>query len=381
MGLKQFSGAPILRLWVDGPTRERPDETQPRLWAGMRLSEFWAAFVKTSWLPSRAAAAGARPVSARTLDEDESSMRKWIALTSDPPLFEIGDEHTSRFLIGLRETIKPRGGKMASSRTVRKHVTFIQMCLNLAGPRTALHPQAQRLLDEVPFIGRVRLEKRETNDVFTREEIERIVRACRTARLPAPEIEGVAQAEWWVSYVLVAYHTGERWGAMTRVRFDNWLPATADAPRGVLLFPAAIRKGTYLHEPEDNYVPLHPQAADAIEKIRTARERIFDWPHSASWFCQVWHRILAAAEIPLARRFGTHSLRKAVSNDVDEIDDGVGSMLLAHGADVNERHYRDSQRKRQLEAARKAKAVQRLAPLAVPGAERQLSLFDRAAGE
>jgi integrase len=301
--------------------------SSPRLSPSMTLSAFWRLYVQPTWLAGRKA-------SWKTVSLYQDAINYWARFTTDPPLCEIDDFVLQRFREGL-EALPGRKGPSLSAASIRKHYRSVQTCLCLTGPRLpsagaagSAWRKAQRLLKEIPLLEPPPADEIDDDSNFTVDEIGGLLDAC--AKMYTPHrVPGVMAPEWWRSLIMVAYNTGERIGALLDVTFD-------DLDGTTLTFPRSIRKGRR----KSNVVDLNVYAARAIERIRTDREKIFEWPYSERHFFKSWERLRARAGISAARQFGTHALRKATATELADIDERAAQYALGHSSiNTTRGHY------------------------------------------
>lgn len=309
---------------------------------GMSLSDFYRKFVAEIWLKER----GADP---KTLAIYRQAIDHWARHTGDPPLDEIDDFTTCRFSAALADAKGRKAEKLAEA-TRHKLIRSVQTCLYLAGPKTPRHRKAQRLIDEVPYLEKPELERREgIEDNFTLPEIAAILRAAdrmtepsrdpfqrrfrdrenKTWRRVLTPGTGIAPATYWRSLVAFTYNTGERKSAV----FGAPQPTTAAEE---IKFAAKTRKG----KKRTNTVWLNGAAVLAIESIRTDRMALFPWPNDPRTFYTRWKQLLTLAGIPKERQFGLHGLRKATATEAAAYSPMGAQQILGHAdGTLLQRHY------------------------------------------
>lgn len=321
---------PTLRLFSAEQLAAADADRPPGLSPGMTLREFGQEYILPHLLPERRASPLTIGIYAKALD-------LWAKLTGDPPLCDIDDRTTSRFVVGL-SALPGRHAENLSDATIHKHCRTIEACLALAGPKTAKRKKAQRLLEEVPSIEKPELAETDVLDNFELREIADILAACDRMRYPARSKTSIEPAEFWRSLVTVVYNTGERKGAIFQVKQP---PAGATE----IIFPGPIRKG----KRKSIRVPLNESAREAIESIRTDRELLFPWPHCPRWFYYRWGQLLTFAGIPETRQFGLHGIRKATCTEMvgysvigAQLTMGHPDGTLLHKHYVNRRVHREA---------------------------------------
>jgi len=305
--------------WTARPSGDRP-EVRPlaELSAEMSLSAFYWVYVRPVCLEAH----GAAP---RTFDAYERTLGLWKRLTGDPPLAKIDQLTCAKFVAKLGERPGRKGN--VSPNTIRKHCVQLQMVLDRAGPRTRDNRLGTGLIEEVPWLERPKPRPKAATDNFTLEEISQWLAACEIAT--KPEVEGIPAPDWWRALVRFLYNTGLRIGTAMGLRWDmiegDWI-----------VIPPEIMK---THAGKRH--PLNKSARAAIEAIRTPDPRIFPHPYKrVTQIHKIRADILAASDIPPARRFGFHGLRKALATHLAQKNPMIATMMLGHTmAKTTQDHY------------------------------------------
>jgi len=326
-----------LRLFTPG-AEQAPLRATPTLTPQMTLVDFFEAF----YLPICLVAAGADPLTIKVYRE---ALAHWTRITGNPPLAEINDFVAATFVTDLAKVRRSkRSNKPIAVPTVIKHANHVQFVLDMAGPRTQHKRlrQAQRLLDEVPFLPKPTADDELKSGNFTLEEIERLLDACRDMTVPC--VAGIPPVVWWRTVIALAYNTGLRIGSLMHFRlsyvetneFGRWInpPAKAGAKK-------RRSRPVYLNAAAQ-------QALDVYEQFRRTPTPTFfgfpGWPASQGVLQKYRRKLLALAGIPKSRRFGFHGLRRACSHEMHRIDPRADQLQLGH---TNERttakHYTSAQ--------------------------------------
>ncbi|HEX4128501.1 MAG TPA: tyrosine-type recombinase/integrase [Pirellulales bacterium] len=317
----------------------------------MSLSDFYFAFFKVILLPSRNDAPS-------TEKQYRTSVHYWTAFTADPPLALIDEYTCAAFLERIYELPGHKG--KASRFTIHRHISNIRAILRQAGPRSEQCPNAQRLIPEVPFLERPKLDHSPVHNNVTLDELARILEACRIAK--APRIPHVASSQWWRSLIVVAYNTGERRGALLEAEFDKIIDRAIE-------FPAITRKG----RTKTHTVPLNAAALEAIEQVRGwfRRRRIFPWTYHIRHFDHLYKNITEAAGVN--KTF--HGLRKAAATEMARAtaDRRLATLLLGHGRHSTTNDFYIADSLKQDELRRAVEAIPQPRPSVAT--DRQLTLF------
>jgi len=163
-------------------------------------------------------------------------------------------------------------------------------------------------------------------DAWTPAEVGRILATTKQERR---WIATIPAADWWLSFLLVLYDTGERCGA-----------ALATVPSDLSLDGASIifRK-TKTRQPR--VCPLHPDTIEACIRIYDLhRARVWPWPYTRNWLDTRFKRILKRAGVrhPSGKLF---RLFRSTSGSLVEAAGGDGARHLGNSRRVFEKHYKD----------------------------------------
>lgn len=300
---------PALRLFTEA------DDDGAHASADQTLAEFLESFVIPVCLVN------SKP---RNLKQYRESVGYWTELTGGPPLSGIDDYTCAQFVSALRK-LTGRGKAPLAENTVRKHCVAVQYVLDRAGPRSRHNRLGRGLIAEAPLIQKPSLVVNEVEDNFTLWEIGRWLEAAESAT--APRLPGLRPADWWRAIGLFAYNAGPRIGTLTVLRF-SWLE------RDEIGWWAKVPKGAAPKMRNGGKIYLSPAALGAIEPLRgrtgETADLIFPWPHSEGYLHDCRRQLLAASEIPAARHFGFHGLRKAFETELARINAMAASWAAGH---------------------------------------------------
>lgn len=119
-------------------------------------------------------------------------------------------------------------GKLPSPATVQKDAWMIKAAWSLAARK--------RLVGEFPELAKIRVPKRlPSGRAYTSEDVAKLI---IRARRRAGRTGGLPSAWWWSTLIYAAYCTGERFTALTSLRW-----AQVDLERCKVVFLGATRKG------------------------------------------------------------------------------------------------------------------------------------------
>lgn len=306
--------ATTLRLFSEPSAADSAAALSPQ----MTLAEFFREY----FLPVCLVARGAAP---RNVQQYRESIAYWRKFTLDPPLALIDDFTCAQFVRELAQVTGLKKGATLSPNTIRKHCFHAQTVLDAAGPKSRHNRKGTGLLPDVPWIERPRQRKKDVTEVFTLDEIARILTACAAAKAPQQRRTGVEPAQWWRSLFEFDYNTGMRIGTLGALEYA-WLRHDEQYASMVMDIPPgrAYKRG------DAHKIPLNAAAVAAVERIRTDRVRIFPWPHTESWLHETRRRILRQAGLPRERQFGFHGVRRLYGTKMARINPIAGRKSLGH---------------------------------------------------
>jgi integrase len=260
-----------------------------------------------------------------TIAAYEVTLRRWKAITGDPPLAEI----TNTMLLHFKECLTQLPGRhgAASPNTIRRHLRHIQTILNKAGPPGWHNRDAAGLIPTIPWIRPPR-EQLGLPKIVDEAVLNAAYMAASSMDLPT--IPGVSPTDWWRALLVLAYNTGLRRRSLFELEwsFIDW------HARLIAFAPSNMKSG------RGHVVPLNDIAADHLRRIRTDQRLVFEWPQSTKRFHLAFHQLQTAAGIPRDKHFGLHNLRKTHATLMWAENPEAAQLQLGHsGADVTIRHY------------------------------------------
>jgi integrase len=326
------------RLFAPGPD-DPADAAGEGLSPAMTLSAFFREYFEPVYLSSR--------VKPSTLAGYRTAIKRWREITGDPALEEIDQLACAAFVTADLKYTGHRGDPL-SPNTVNGHCTYLQMVLNLAGPRCRETRKTAATDDglfgtnrhglprSVPWFNPPPERDKIPEDGFTLDEIRAWLEACKYARQPA--LTTCSAPDWWRALVRCLYNTGLRIGSALKLRREWISPAPLTGANGERWGFATIPGDSYKGgRPHIVYLP--PAALQAIQAIRTPAT-IFPWLHTPKHLQEARRELLAMAGIPESRKFGFHGVRKAVATEIWRIDPKAAQLQLGHtDPRVTKGHY------------------------------------------
>jgi integrase len=154
---------------------------------------------------------------------------------------------------------------------------------------------------------------------WTLAQLRQLLAACDQTK---GAIAGVPARLWWRAFIIVCFDTGERSGALFRLRWEHF-----DADSGQLESPAEIRKGGK----KSMLYRLRPDAVEALEAIRAPeRDVIFAWDRHWGTFYNRYRRLIKTAKLPWeSHRSGPQKNRRTFATFV-EAGGGDATQALDH---------------------------------------------------
>lgn len=313
---REHPAQPTLRLVTDSDLVSSGGDLSP----SMRLSEFFTR-VYLPWMKGRLA-------SNETVLLYQQAVDKWVAITGDPPLYQITDELCSSFVEALASSPGRKNDTLASH-TIVKHCNHLQWILNRTGPREPNHPKKRRnkgLLPEIPLIERPLLDIEPPDGDFTIDETLAILASFTShkPRAPKESITGVPADAWWRALIAVCYYSGLRIGAVMQLEWTFLQGEWLVVPPRVM----KRRKGKKQF--------LSAEAREAIEPLRKGHKLIFAWPNwlekkgARRSMRRVFELRLIKAGLPEHRQFGFHGFRKAHATEIASVNPLAAQLSLGH---------------------------------------------------
>lgn len=143
---------------------------------------------------------------------------------------------------------------------------------------------------------------------------------------------GVKASLWWRTILAVAFFTGERIGAIRRLRWEN-----VDLDGGWLFVPAETRKGRRA----DKSFAIPPAVVNLLHAIRLPeRDKVFPWELDEAYIYGRFNRILRRAGLPTDRKSKFHRIRKTTASYYKAAG-GDPTELLDHADPKTTKKYLD----------------------------------------
>jgi site-specific recombinase XerD len=259
--------------------RGRPKAPTPKPAAPGTLAQF---FEKTYW-PHKT-----RGRSANNLRLYKDSLRVFEKFLGRAPVLEdLTDE-------SLAACMAWRIGQKRSPETANRAARHLLALWRFAAKK--------RYLDEFPTVELLATPKR-----VPRAWLEDDLRLMFAAADKVPGmIAGVSARHWWTALLATIWNTGERIGAVLRLRWDD-----VDLKRRWIVAPAEIRKGGR----RDKAFQLAEYTCQALAAIQVRRELVFAWPLRVE---SIYHRlkqdILRPAGLPTDRSCKFHRIRRSMAS-------------------------------------------------------------------
>lgn len=233
-------------------------------------------------------------------------LKVWERTTNDPPIREITNETLAVF----RDAALKAG--LAPS-TVNGVWRKLRAILRRVGPPVTGNPFGLELIDRVPAMKPCKVVWKMPRRLPL-ESLDRFYVACRTVQYPMRV--GVPAPQWWQALIVLAYTTGLRKSDLLSLTFDQFDFDSME------LRTSAGKTGKF------DVFPLTVAAVDHVQRIRTARNRVFAGVYGVgARFYKLLHGIQDAAGI---ERFGLHDVRRTAASEIDRVRRGMGAVLLQH---------------------------------------------------
>jgi len=235
-------------------------------------------------------------------------------------LDDLNDVTISQYVLHLRDKGNAPG-------TINRHLTNV-----LALWRWC---HRQQLVEHWPNVKKERDPVR-TPVAWTREEFNRLMQAINRQDGTIPGTE-MLKRDWWTALLLLAFDTGERIGALRKLRWETVSLETRD-----VIFRAETRKGRQ----RDNAMTVSEQTANALKRIQRPSGLVFQSRYCSSYLWQQLGRILESAGLPSDRAHKFHCVRKTTASHYKAAGGDAG-RLLGHMTNVSTAHYIDPKIARQ----------------------------------
>jgi hypothetical protein len=293
------------------------------------LSKFFERWFLKGVLKPKGAAAG-------TIDLYGDALRYWTAITGDPPLWLISDEHGIDFVAQLPEwgysrAGVHRGGKLRiglrsespglrplASTTIAEHVGRITTVLQAAGPRFSCKQCTAEVLSRFPYVPPYAGQFVEKSP-WTVAQVRQIARGCLWMDKPALP-EWLTHELWWKVRLALFYYTGFRAGTVVALA---WSHIREEHGAWSLEVPGEVvtktRKAAKL--------ALHPQLVELLQQLREARARVAH--HDSDlilpagcgyrYFLDLHVALQEAAGLPEAQHQSPHGWRRTHLAEIDRL--------------------------------------------------------------
>lgn len=184
----------------------------------------------------------------------------------------------------------------------------------------------KRMVEEFPTVP-ILLAPVETPQAWTRDQLSALFDCCKKQR---GKICGLDTAAWWFAIHCVLWDSGERIGAILKVRWS-------DLEIDWLKIRASYRKG----KRRDQIVRLHEKTVEALDPLRRDDGLIFPWDKSETYLYRVYNRILKQAGLPTDKCSKFHRMRKSFASHLHAIG-GDATAGCGHSSDaVTRKSYLD----------------------------------------
>lgn len=266
-----------------------------------------------------------------TLKAYDEALAQWARITGDPPIQEI----TKLMLLEFqREAAKLPGrkGDLMSPFTVLKFVKHIRAVLCHAGPADPRHPDALGALATIPFARLPKTPRRKPRHVMRLDELGAMLDAAPSMWVPKHAY--CKTADWWRALALFPYYGALRIGTLLQLEWTHIqgaLLTVEDSARGLCKCDEGEEK------------ELHVNILAALDRIRSPRRLVFEWPHCQRHLWRCLDRLQQAAGIPLERRkwMKFHGIRKRHGTQMALLSPLAAQLSLNHavGSATMQQHY------------------------------------------
>lgn len=138
-----------------------------------------------------------------------------------------------------------------------------------------------------------------------------------------PGMIGTVNAgDWWYSFHLFIWDTGERTGATLAARWEHF-----DSVECAIEIPGELRKGGK----KTMCYRIKPGTVAAIQAIAHNEKRIWHWPQSLATFYHAYARLLVAAGLPSDSKSKPQRMRRSFASHL-EAAGGNATEALGHSA-------------------------------------------------
>jgi len=213
-------------------------------------------------------------------------------LGREPTIADLDDLVISRYLRWRADTVGWKG-KKPSAASVQKDKVMIQAAWNLAARK--------KWVNEFPELPRIKVPVRlPTGRAYTTEDVAKLVvrGKCRKGRTG-----GKPSAWWWPTVLYAAYCTGERFTALTSLRWGQ-----VDLDRRKLVFLGETRKGRTRDIERD----ITPELAAMLATQKGQPDDLV-WPWDRKSRAQ-WNSLKLLCRLAGVRYRGFHGFRRTAAS-------------------------------------------------------------------
>lgn len=237
-------------------------------------------------------------------------------------LSDLDDLVISRYLRWREQTPGWRG-KLPRAATVAKDKHMLQAAWTLAAKK--------KWVEEFPELPRIKVPKRlPTGRAYTSDDVAKLV---LRARRRCGKTGGLPSAWWWSTLIYAAYCTGERFTALTSIKW-----AQVDLERCKVIFLGETRKG----QTRDIERDITPDLAKTMQVFKRGPEDLV-WPWDRKSRSQ-WTSLKLLCRLAGVRYRGFHGFRRtAASYAALEGGRAAATKLLDHSDPKMQELYVDSE--------------------------------------
>ena len=254
-------------------------------------------------------------------------LRRWQAITGDPPLARI----TNDTLVLFRDfLVKARGRRPTNvwrrgpSRTTSAP---FRRCFSRPGPQAIETVMPFDIISAVPWIRPPKVTM-PAPKIIDPGRLRIVYQA--TASMDVPWADGIKPPAWWQTLLVVAYVTQLRRRTLFQLRM-----ADIDWHNSRLAIPGERFKngrGMLIHLP--------PFALAHLQRIRSDRELVFPWHNGYRQFFCWMHKLQDLAGIPRAEHFGLHAIRRTAATCLWAESPQAAQWALGHSSlGTTAQHY------------------------------------------
>ncbi len=260
----------------------------------------------------------------------EISLKRWRLITGDPPLEQISTDMLSRFRSFLLKCRSMGRGECLSPVTAANYLTNVQRLLAKAGQPGPRNRDAAGILDRVPWVRLPRI-RQQIPKIVNEETVGRLYDAAGI--MAVHHLPGVEPADWWRALLVVVWSTAARRRTLLELQWSDYQPEQSR-----LVVP-----GVRIKSGRPHIYPLTKAAVEHLDRIRTDRALIFQWPTHIRQFHIAWNQLQWEAGIPRADKFGLHTLRRSAITNLAHHSLAAAQLLAGHrSVDITCQRYIDA---------------------------------------